>query len=374
MGTGTTTTDACRVGSSNYGQLINDFIGDSSVSYQRLSCSGDTTDDLIEKLSGWTTMASTTVATLTMGGNDVYFSDIVWNCVITPNNFRPPSNYRSWCLDYEGKAVAHMQDTSDEGLPAKLKNAYIQILQKSGREDLGLYVTGYPEFFNNETTTCEWSTFHYLWAGYQGWTTWDPRMVFLTQAFRTELNGLVTQLNSVIEAAVDAANNEWGGSQITYVDLVEPWRSGNDHRWCATNDVKEPDESRADTWFFLSGWGDVNNTASAAQDNSDLNALIAAGGVNLPDGATCNTTLGTGPDPWAWWLCQMAQEILANPDSDLANMVTQVNADIRDGDYTAANVSYWYPTRQIKTFHPRTSGMYGYRDAVVAAMQFNGQI
>jgi hypothetical protein len=317
-------------------------------------------------------MATTNVATLTLGGNDVFFSDIVWNCVLTPNPGR--TDYRSWCLDFEKKAQDHMRDSSDQGLPARLKDSYIQILQKSGHKNLGLYVAGYPEFFNNETTTCAWSTFFYPWPGYKNWFTWQPYYVFLTQALRTELNGLVTELNSVIEAAVDAANAEWGGAQVTYVDMVEPWRAGNDHRWCANNDVYEPDSSRADTWFFLSGWPDVDNTASAAQDNTDLSTLIAAGGINLPDGATCNTTLGTGPDPWAWWLCQMAREVLASPDGDLAHQVTEVNNDIRSGNYTAANVSSWYPTRQIKTFHPRTPGMYAFRDAVVAAMQSNGQI
>lgn len=373
MGTGTTTTDACRIGSNNYGQLITDFIGDSSVSYQGLSCSGDTTVEFRQKLNNWNTMATTSVATLTLGGNDMFFSDIVYNCVLTPNPVRWPSTYQGWCSAAKTKARNHMRDTSDQGLLARLKNSYIQLLQKSGRKNLGLYVTGYPEFFNNETTTCDWSTFFYLADGYKSPFS-DPRYVFLTQAFRTEMNGLVTDLNSVIEAAVDAANAEWGGAQVTYVAMVEPWRAGNDHRWCANNKVYEPDSTRDDTWFFLSAWPDVNSTASVAQDNTDLSTLIAAGGINLPDRATCNMTLGTGPDPEAWWLCKMAQEILDDPDGELAQMVTEVNNDIRNGDYTAANVTYWYPTRQIKTFHPRTPGMYAYRDAVVNAMQSNGQI
>lgn len=385
MGTGTTSEDACRVGSANYGQLIYDYVGD-SVPFERLSCSGDRTDELMTKIDGWTTMAVTNVATLTIGGNDVFFSDIVWNCVLTPNEARIPfgSAYRNECLDWERKAVALMTDQSDAGLPAKLKNAYLKILQKSGRKDLGLYVAGYPEFFNNETTTCEWSTFQYWNPSYRHWWNWDPRFVFLTQALRTELNGLVTQLNGVIAAAVDAANAAWGGSQVTFVDVAPAFRGdvdGTDHRWCAANSVYEPVETREDTWFFLSGWYDVNSTgasiSSADQDAADLAALRAAGGVVLPDGATCN---GEGGDPWAWWLCQLAKEEIASAGqtsgngTDIDVTIADANAELARGDFSAANISWYLPTRQIKTFHPRTAGMYGYRDAVMKVIASFGQI
>jgi hypothetical protein len=33
-------------------------------------------------------------------------------------------------------------------------------------------------------------------------------------------------------------------------------------------------------------------------------------------------------------------------------------------DVVIKDIGYWFPTRQIKSFHPRNPGMIGYRDAV----------
>jgi hypothetical protein len=53
--------------------------------------------------------------------------------------------------------------------------------------------------------------------------------VFLKQDLRTEINKLVTDLNSVIEAAVNDANKAHGGRKIHYVDVNPRF---NAHRWC----------------------------------------------------------------------------------------------------------------------------------------------
>jgi hypothetical protein len=38
---------------------------------------------------------------------------------------------------------------------------------------------------------------------------------------------------------------------------------------------------------------------------------------------------------------------------------------VRDGDVNSQHMKDWYPTRQIKTFHPRSPGMGLYRDAIL---------
>ena len=53
MGTGTTSGDACRVGSNNYEQLFYDWVGDSSIPFERKVCSGDTTEGLNKKIDEW---------------------------------------------------------------------------------------------------------------------------------------------------------------------------------------------------------------------------------------------------------------------------------------------------------------------------------
>ena len=79
----------------------------------------------------------------------------------------------------------------------------------------------------------------------------------LTTELREELNGLVDNLNIVIDAAVSAANAAGGYmyERIHFVDVAGPWASGG-HEWCQPG-VQEPMESRSDTWFFLSAWNDV---------------------------------------------------------------------------------------------------------------------
>ncbi|KAJ8111527.1 hypothetical protein ONZ43_g5602 [Nemania bipapillata] len=160
MGTGTTKGDSCRVGSSNYGDLVYEFLDDSSVIYPGpLSCSGDTTVELAKRIDNWKTAKDTTLATLTIGGNDIGFSQLVMSCVITPYTWKFPSTNRKDCVDAQTKAKNLMDDTGSDGLRAKLKNSYLKILQKGldarGQASLDLYVTGYAEFFNTETTDCK---------------------------------------------------------------------------------------------------------------------------------------------------------------------------------------------------------------------------
>ncbi|KAH6842747.1 mutanase [Chaetomium sp. MPI-CAGE-AT-0009] len=371
MGTGITETNSCRVGSNNYGDLIYRYLDDNSLSYERLSCSGDTTDGLYGQIERWSNAPQVTVATLTIGGNDLDFSNLVYYCVITPNNFQWFSGYnRYWCVDYEKKARDHMNDLSDKGLRARLKDAYLRILSKTGRRDTNLYVAGYPLFFNEETSICNDSTFHYFWSGYKP-SAGDWRRVWLTKELRKELNDLVRQLNFVIQDAINDANNAHGGKQVHWVDMVPAFRDGR-HMWCEEG-VYDPDSSRNETWFFLSAWPDVDSSTSAAEA-AERETLFAQGQIVLPNADTCNTTLGLNADPYAVAMCHRAQEIRYDPGGLTALWFGRANADLASGNVSSQDVSWWLATRQIKTFHPRTNGMYAYRDAVLDAIRSNGQM
>lgn len=209
MGTATTTRDRCRVGGNNYGDLIHQHLGDDRISIEKKVCSGDTTTGLRRQIDEWTGASRANMATLTMGGNDLGFSNIVWYCVITPIS-KPfgPSNPEN-CAAAKDKARALMNDQGESGLRYKLKTLYKSIVVKAQAYDFFLLVTGYTGFFNHDTTDCDKSTFHYLWAGYKPPSDWPlNRIVYLTTSLRTELNGLVGQLNSLIESAVQDANSE----------------------------------------------------------------------------------------------------------------------------------------------------------------------
>jgi hypothetical protein len=81
--------------------------------------------------------------------------------------------------------------------------------------------------------------------------------IYLSVALRQELNGLVLKLNNATQAAVERVNREVGSDQVHFVD-VSPYF--DNHRWCENGgepDVHEPNPNRMDTWYFLSGWKDV---------------------------------------------------------------------------------------------------------------------
>lgn len=134
MGTGTTSTDTCRVGSNNYGKLLYRWFGDETIPFESLACSGDTTTGLLKQIDKWKAPSVANVGTLTMGGNDLDFSNMVYYCVITPNEIHTAATNRQYCLEYEAKARALMEDGSAAGLTAKLTDAYLKILTKSDRK------------------------------------------------------------------------------------------------------------------------------------------------------------------------------------------------------------------------------------------------
>ncbi|PYI12923.1 mutanase [Aspergillus violaceofuscus CBS 115571] len=364
MGTGVTTSDNCRVGQFNYGDLIYQQLQDNSVSMERKVCSGDTTTGLARQIQEWNSQSSANLATLTIGGNDLGFTDIVWNCILTPATWHFGSTYRQWCIENEDKARALMNDQGETGLRYKLRTLYKQILEKGQEVDLSIFVTGYPEFFNENTTDCDQSTFHYFWSGYQppsDW--WYNRLVHLTTEFRAELNLLVSQLNDVIIAAIQDANTEAGSTRVYYVDVQSKFDS---HRWCEQG-IHEPDSSAPNTYFFLSGWKDLPLEGSDTVTSSDASDIsyLEQNGIDLPDPSNCETALGSDPDPWQKWLCLVSIAISQEPDGPIAWSYGNATQAIQNGNYNAQDISDWFFTRQIKAFHPRSPGMGLYRDAIL---------
>jgi hypothetical protein len=134
MGTGKTSQDACRIGENNYGDLMYKSWGNSEIPFEKKVCSGDTTTGLNRQIDEWNDPGKANVGTLTIGGNDIGFYDLVWWCVITPNTIHWGSTARGYCLDAERKAQDLMKDEGENGLKAKLKSAYLKVLEKSGRK------------------------------------------------------------------------------------------------------------------------------------------------------------------------------------------------------------------------------------------------
>ncbi|KAL3463731.1 SGNH hydrolase-type esterase domain-containing protein [Aspergillus heterothallicus] len=369
MGTGTTTGDNCRVGSNSYGELVQEWFDTEDFTYTNYACSGDTTDGLNNKIDQWLEQnpTGTTMATLTIGGNDVFFSDLVLNCVLTMWWYSLET-YRQMCLETEEKARNLMQDTGSDGLGAKLRAAYEKILDGSGSSSFNLYVPGYVTFFNEDTTDCESTTFWYESPHY------DPQQsgnyVWLTTDLRKELNDLVRTLNSLIQSTISAINTARNTEQIHYIDMDSRF---DGHRWCEPG-TQEPDPDNPNTYFFLSAWpdiaidGDTTAESTNATETDEISALMDAGGIQLPDADTCQAALGSNPDPYAVFMCDVAVHVKANSSSLIAQSLDRANQAIADKDYSSQDVSWWLPTRQIKTFHPRSPGMMFYAGAAVGEM------
>ncbi|KAH4847848.1 hypothetical protein HBI46_091460 [Parastagonospora nodorum] len=375
MGTGTTSGDACRIGENNFGDLLYKSWNDNSIPYERKVCSGDTTKGLNRQIDEWGNPNGTNVGTVSIGGNDVGFSDLAYYCIITPNTARLGSTMRTNCIDAEKKAQDMMSDQGPDGMKAKLKAVYRRILEKSGRSDFQLYVTSYVEFFNIATTDCDKSTFHYWWAGYN--PSPDPvsnRIVYLKQDLRVEIVNLVSDLNRLIESAVTEANQEHGGYQINFVDVNARF---NAHRWCEQGDWHEPAPGVDSTWLFLSGWPDVSIAGSSidtlAIEQAEVKQIIDAGRIPLPD-ADCRKTLDSDADPYLRSLCYYAEAVAESNNGEEATYLAEANAQIESKNLTSQHIGWFTPTRQVKTFHPRSPGMVAYKDAIAEIIEQVGQV
>ncbi|KAH4220839.1 hypothetical protein HBI25_051500 [Parastagonospora nodorum] len=369
MGTGTTSGDACRIGENNFGDLLYKSWNDKGIPYERKVCSGDTTKGLNRQIDEWKESNKTNVGTVSIGGNDVGFSDLVYDCIITPNTVRWGSTMRALCTDAQKKARDMMSDQGSDGINLIFEH----ILTK--QKDFQLYVTSYVEFFNTATTDCDKSTFHYWWAGYNPAS--DPffnRIVYLKQDLRVEIDNLVKDLNKVIESAVTEANKEHGGYQINFVDVNARF---NAHRWCEQGDWHEPAPEADSTWFFLSGWPDVaipgSSVKTAAIEQAEVKQIIDAGRIPLPD-ADCRKTLDSDADPYLRSLCYYAEAVAERSNGTEATYLAEANAQIESKNVTSQHIGWFTPTRQVKTFHPRSPGMVAYKDAIVESIEQVGQV
>jgi hypothetical protein len=193
--------------------------------------------------------------------------------------------------------------------------------------------------------------------------------VYLTQELRVELDDLVTDLNNVIQAAISEAITAHGGEpQIHFVDLNQRFDA---HRWCEQGDWHEPAPNVPSTWFFLSAWPDVNiedaSVDNAAVETSEISNIISTGGIPMPKPG-CLSTMDPNQDPYIRNLCYLAEAIAQEPDGLVAKEYANALADIKGRNFTSQHIGYFSPTRQIKTFHPRSPGMEAYQDAILLSM------
>ena len=155
----------CKRSASAYPYLYSQEASPASFSFK--ACTGATTTDVVNSQLS-TLSSTTTLVSITIGGNDVGFSNVMTTCVLqgtTP------------CTT----AVNTAKSTASSALPGLLNTVYTKIRAKA--PNARVVVLGYPVFYNlAKDSTC----------------------IGLNTTKRTAINGAAVHLNNVISTAVSA--------------------------------------------------------------------------------------------------------------------------------------------------------------------------
>jgi lysophospholipase L1-like esterase len=158
-----------------------------TLSFQ--ACSGATTKDVNEKQLG-TLSSSTALVTITIGGNDAGFSNVIINCAL----------YYFTC----GGAIQEANEFIEKKLAALLDTTYTDIRAKASTAHV--VVLGYPHLFTSEGTTCN--------------------VNFLTSSNEKKLNETGDKLDAVIK----------GRAQAHSFTFVDPRKAFLPHEVCASEE------------------------------------------------------------------------------------------------------------------------------------------
>lgn len=132
------------------------------------ACSGATTLNVNESQLG-TLSSSTELVTISIGGNDAGFSNVIINCAL----------YYFTC----GSAIKEADEFIEKTLPGRLNTTYKYI--KTDAPNAKVIVLGYPKLFTKEGTTCN--------------------VNFLTSGNEKKMNESAVLLDKVIQGRAEAA-------------------------------------------------------------------------------------------------------------------------------------------------------------------------
>jgi lysophospholipase L1-like esterase len=158
-----------------------------TLSFQ--ACSGAKTTEVNEKQLG-TLSATTSLVTITIGGNDAGFSNVIINCAL----------YYFTC----GSAISEANEFIKNKLPGLLETTYKDIRAKASTAKV--VVLGYPKLFTKEGKTCN--------------------VNFLTSGNEKKMNESAELLDSVIKARAEVA-------KFTFVNPTSAFES---HEVCSSSE------------------------------------------------------------------------------------------------------------------------------------------
>lgn len=120
--------DGCKRSANAYPQLYADAAGVGD--FQSVACLGARTDDVLTQADSLS--AETDLVTLSVGGNDAGFTDVMIACTTSSDQ---------GCIDRVEEAKSY----ADTTLPAALDEVYAKV--RANSPDAEVYVLGYPRFY-----------------------------------------------------------------------------------------------------------------------------------------------------------------------------------------------------------------------------------
>ncbi|MER5636908.1 SGNH/GDSL hydrolase family protein [Kitasatospora sp. NPDC002227] len=178
---------SCKISTNAYPYLWKN--ANSPASFNDVACSGAVTDDVLNNQVS-ALSSSTTLVSITIGGNDAGFSSTMQTCVLDSD---------SACLSAVNSAKAYAQNT----LPGKLDQVYSTIRSKA--PNAHVVVLGYPHLYQ-VPGSCIFG---------------------ISDTKRTAINGAADTLDSVISQRVAAA-----GANFAWADVRSLFSS---HEICGSS-------------------------------------------------------------------------------------------------------------------------------------------
>ena len=316
--------DCYRTTGSYVVQLNQNFPFNTHNSYQFIACTGDKTPNFLDtQVDLIETDPAPDFLIMSLGGNDVGFSDIVRACLLKPEG---PLAKDCDTTVQSSKDKMNSQDFQDQ-----LFKVYDAVFDKMpANYHYQIYHLLYHRFFNVQDSDdwCNQQTFGII-PGYRP---------LLELPLRQKLNDLVDDLNSRIKFIVQkyyeskSPSNQphapgWFRNRIWSVDPEDQYDGRNyyglfdGHRFCEQG-VKDPNFADPSIWFF--GWRTSDVTMVGASHFSGI------------DASSCANDPKYDTDMVFTYSCAYAQYF----SSPQANQDTQVVL----------------PEQVVKAFHPRSSG------------------
>lgn len=198
-----------------------------------LACTGDKIPQAITQAQD--VADSEKMVTLSIGGNDVFFSDIVKSCFVKINGGCTSQLDQSFTKLYSADFLAGYNT-----LLVNLVNNLNFCAAGSSNPDFcrtSIFQTGYPSFFVEYSGQCDSASF------------FGPVGPFITKEKRRRINQGVQELNVLMQYYIDRVNKIRRQASIDPIKFVDQGYRYTGHRFCRAT-VNEPTRGDTNTWFF----------------------------------------------------------------------------------------------------------------------------